>query len=120
MDIALERLSIEKSAEKKHLLTKISQRTEHLAKLHVLPLPFSPPFFAMKAVSGKKHCQAHWSFARRCSRAQLVAPYVERFQPRQRHRDADAPKKCAPGEGMCIHKRLKAIRFADIVVTNVI
>ena len=99
MDAADEGLGIVEAADKQHLLAVRPQRLEHLAHVHLGGFALGPPFPGVEAVAGEEARQAD----RRLGGAALglvVAPDGERFQPGERHGDAEAAKEGAAGEGV--------------------
>src|SRR6185369_17609412 len=92
VNVALERLGVVEAADEQHLLAMIGQRLEHLAQLHVLAFAPGPPFLAVKAVAGEEDGETDRRLTAGLARTRLVAPDGQRFEPRQRHRDAKAAK----------------------------
>ncbi len=95
VDVALLRLGVVQAVDEEHLLAEVGERREHLAQLHLPALAACPPFAAVKAVAGEQDAETHGSRIRRG--AGFVAPSAERFQPGQRHGDADAAQERTPG-----------------------
>src|SRR4051812_4479652 len=104
MNVTLERLGIEQPPNEEHFFPEIGQGLEHLAQLHVLAFALRPPFLAMKSITREKHRQSNRGLAGHLATAKLIAPNIERFQPRQGHADADAAQKRAPRKAVRGHK----------------
>ena len=82
MDITLTRFLVVKAFDEEQLGPEIVQRREYLAELHVLTLPFRPPFLGVEAVAREKCGDAHRGLAGGTVLLGLVAPDVGGLESR--------------------------------------
>src|SRR5207302_10465514 len=93
-------------ADEQHPFAKVGQRRQDLAELHALAFALGPPLLAVKAVPGEEDGEANGGLAGASVGARLVAPDGQRFEPRQRHRDAEATQYRAAGQQVVVHGKL--------------
>ena len=105
VDVALEGFLVVQPADKKKFLTEVSQRSQHLAELHLLSFTLGPPFVAPKAIPREQYSQTNRSLAAVLhGGGRSIAPYRNRLQPRQRHRDTEATEEGAARKEMSPHE----------------
>ena len=90
VDVSLEGFGVVKALDEEEAFAVVGDGSQHLAEFHLGTFAAGPPLAAVEAVAGEKHCQSQWRFARRLAAGRFVAPNVDRLQPRERHRNAEA------------------------------
>src|SRR5581483_5811365 len=100
VNVALERFGVKQAADEQQVLAEIVERSEDLAEFHIGPFALRPPLFAVKAVAGEQHGQPHRGFTHLTARLGTIAPDIERFQPRKRHRHTQTSQHGAAGKAM--------------------
>ena len=99
VDAADEGFLVVQPAQEQQFLAEGPERLQHLAELHVLALAFGPPLLAVEAVAGEQAGESYRRLRGGVLRP-VIAPYRERFQPRQGHRHADAAQEGPAGKGL--------------------